>query len=343
MEEINPMKRSLLLIILSLLIIIPFDSYAQVGLKKVAQSTMNFQLVSISPRASAMGEAFITIGRGAECIFFNPAGIVETESKYDLKLYLTQWIADIDYMAGAIAWNLGKYGSLGLSALSVDYGTINGTSLLYDGEEFLYPAGYKDLGDVTNVSAYSVGLTYGKAISTRFLIGGNVRLVGQNLGQNDLGSGLIDNNATKLVFDAGVKYYTGLRSFRFGMAIRNFSSNIRRERIYEQLPVLFIMGAAIDIFEVLAPHRDRNSALTVAADFIHPNNYSERMNLGLEYLFLGKIALRGGYQTNRDVASWSAGLGMISNISGKTVIFDYSYSNFDVFDGVNRLSVGFAF
>ncbi len=31
---------------------------AQVGLKKVAQSTMNFLQVGVAPRASAMGEAY---------------------------------------------------------------------------------------------------------------------------------------------------------------------------------------------------------------------------------------------------------------------------------------------
>jgi len=336
------MKRSLNLIIIGL-IIIPLGSSAQVGLKKVAQSTMAFQLVSISPRASAMGEALVTIGSGAESIFFNPAGIVGMDSKYELRFYLTQWIADINYIAGAAAWNFGKYGSLGLSALSVDYGTIHGTALLDDGEEFLYPEGYKDLGQVKNVGAYSIGLTYGRAISTQFLIGGNMRLAGQNLGQNVLESGKVNNNAYRLVFDAGVKYYTGLRSFCFGMAIRNFSSNVRRERIYEQLPLLFTMGAALDLFEVIKPSRDRSSALTAAVDFLHPNNYSERINLGLEYLVLGTFALRAGYQTNRDVASWSAGIGVNSSISGYKVVFDYSYSNFDVFDGVNRLSIGFAF
>lgn len=316
---------------------------AQVGLKKVAQSTMNFQLVSVSPRASALGEAFITLGTGAESIFFNPAGIVESENRLDAKLYMTHWIADIDYLAGALSWNLGTFGSVGLSALSVDYGTIYGTSLVSSDEKVNYPAGYRDLGAVSNVGAYSVGVSYGKAISTQFFIGGNVRLAGQNLGQSYLESGRKDNNATKLVFDAGVKYYTGLRSFRFGMAIRNFSSNIKRERIYEQLPLIFIMGAAIDLFEMVSTVPERNSSLTLAVDFLHPNNYSERMNIGLEYLAFGRLALRAGYQTNQDVASWSAGLGVNATLAGRTVTFDYSYSNFEIFDGVNRLSVGFNF
>jgi len=329
-------------IIFTLLVFITIAN-AQVGLKKVGQSTMNFQLVSISPRGSAMGEAMSSLGKGAESIFFNPAGIVESEGTFDAKFYITNWIADINYMAGAIAWNLGSYGTLGISALNVDYGVIHGTSLLAPGEEDLYPGGYKDLGNLNNVGAYSFGLSYGKAVSTQFSIGGNIRLAGQNLGQSYLTSGKVDNNATKLVLDAGVKYYTGLRSFQFGMAIRNFSSNIKRERIYEQLPVLFSMGMAVDLFELISPESTKYSDLLFAVDFTHPNNYSERMNVGMEYLFMNTIAVRGGYQFNQDVASWSMGFGLNGNIAGKSMIFDYSYSAFDVFDGVNRFAIGLEF
>ena len=318
-------------------------AHAQVGLKKVGQSTMNFQLVSVSPRGSAMGEAMSTLGKGAESIFFNPAGIVESNGTYDAKFYITNWIADINYMAGAITWNMGTFGTLGFSALNVDYGTIYGTSLLGPGEEDLYPGGYKDLGELSNVGAYSFGLSYGKAISTQFMIGGNLRIAGQNLGESYLESGKVDNNATKLVMDAGVKYYTGLRSFQFGMAIRNFSSNIKRERIYEQLPLIFVMGGAVDLFELVSPESTENSDLLLAIDFTHPNNFAERMNLGMEYTLMDRVAVRGGYQFNRDVASWSMGFGLNGNLAGKTVDFDYSYSAFDVFDGVNRFAIGLKF
>ncbi|MBN2602371.1 MAG: hypothetical protein JXR87_10290, partial [Candidatus Marinimicrobia bacterium] len=175
-----------------------------------------------------------------------------------------------------------------------------------------------------------------------FLIGGTVRLAGQNLGQNIIYSNFRNNDAAKIVFDAGVKYKTGLRSFQFGMAIRNFSSNVKRERIYEQMPLLFIMGTTIDVFELVAV-QSQKSQLNFAIDFLHPNNYSERINMGLEYSMMKKIALRCGYQTNRDVASWSIGFGINTLISGKNIVFDYSYSNFDIFDGINRLSVGFNF
>lgn len=317
--------------------------HAQVGLKKVAQSTMNFLLVSISPHASALGEAYCALGTGAESILFNPAGISEAPSRFELQMYNTSWIGDIDYLGGSFVWNLKQYGALGLSLLSVDYGTIYGTSLLSEAEKDLYPLGYKDLGPVKNVGAFSGGVTYGRAVSTQFLIGGNMRLVSQNLGQSQLAGGWKNNTAVKLAFDAGVKYRTGFHSFRFGMAIRNFSSNIKREEVDEQLPLLFSMGAALDLLDIFAAHHSPDHTLTVAIDFLHLNNYSERVNLGLEYCLFNRIALRGGYQTNQDLASWSAGIGVHANLGQLPIKLDYSYSNFEIFDGVNRLAFGIAF
>lgn len=317
------------------------NSFAQVGLNKLAQSTMDFQSVSISPKASALGDAFMAVGTGAESIFYNPAGIVETDKTFDVVIDYTQWIADINYLAGAAAWNLGNYGSVGISLLSVNYGTFNGTSLDPSVGSQL---GYIDNGTFADVSAYSFGVSYGKAISTQFAVGGNIRIAGQNLGTNQFADGTsTKNNATKLVFDLGVKYNTEFNDFRFGMAIRNFSSNIIREEIYEQLPLTFTVGGAIDLLNFINPTHPKEDALTFAVDFVHSNNFSERFNVGLEYKFLGMLAVRGGYQTNRDIMSWSGGIGFNSSIAGNDVEVNYSFSKMDIFKNVNRFSVEFAF
>jgi hypothetical protein len=329
---------------LIVLLLIAAQTQAQVGLNKIAQSTMNFQQVGLSAKASALGDAFCAVGRGAEAIFYNPAGVAEAGHRLDLKFFATQWIADINYMAGAMTCDLGRYGSVGLGFLSVDYGDIYTTALLDASESALYPEGYKDTGVAGNVGAWSIGLTYGRAISTQFLIAGTARLAGQNLGATLLSGGVLqENKATKLVFDAGVKYYTGLRSFRFGMAIRNFSSNIKREEINEQLPLTFTMGAALDLLDLFPAHRPNNQELTLAIDFVHPNNFSERVNVGLECLFMKRMALRAGYQGNQDLASWSAGFGLHTPLGQSDLLIDYSYSWFDIFDAVNRFSLGMAF
>jgi len=197
-----------------------FNGYSQVGLNKLAQSTMDFQLVSISPKASAMGEAYFAVGEGAESIFYNPAGLAKWKINSMWYWITQQWIADINYIGGAASWNLQNFGVVGVSLLSVSYGTIYGTSLDPNAGSQL---GYIDNGTLSNVGAYSFGLSYAKAISEEFSIGGNIRIAGQNLGSNTFVDGTTTkNDASKLVFDAGVMYYTGYKGFRFGMAIRNF-------------------------------------------------------------------------------------------------------------------------
>ncbi len=313
--------------------------YAQVDLKKTAQSTMNFLLVGTSPKASAMGEAFTSVGTGTESIFYNPAGLAIMENQFDISINYTMWIADIKYLGGGIAFNTGLYGTFGLHLITVDYGVINGTSLLANDID---PLGYIDNGPLSNVGAYVIGLTYAKAISNQFSIGGNIKFAGQNLGRNVYSDGTEkENDAVKLAFDAGVRYNTGYKGFVFGMYIRNFSSNIKRELIDEQLPLIFSLGASINAMEIL--NFDPSSSLILSIDFLHQNNYSERVNIGMEYKFLNMIALRGGYQTNRDLASWSGGIGLNTTFIGYDVEVGYSYSRFELFDSVNRLSLSFAF
>lgn len=336
------MKTNKFYLTLLMIFIIVMNINAQVGLNKLAQSTMNFLLVSVSPKASAMGEAFYAVGNSSEAIFYNPAGIANTNNTFDISLNYTQWIADIKYLAGTATYNLDNYGTVGFHVLTVDYGEIIGTSLIDPSQQALYPDGYIDNGKLSNVGAYSVGLSYAKKISTQFSIGGNIRIAGQNLGENNFYNGTTKkNNAAKLVFDAGVLYNTGYKDFRFGMAIRNFSSNIKREEIDEQLPLVFTLGTAIDLWKFV-DEKNSNQQLTLAVDFAHFNNYSERVNLGLEYKFMNMISLRAGYQTNRDIASWSAGIGLNTEIAGNLVEINYSYSYIKIFNNVNRISLNFA-
>ena len=67
------MMRTKNLLICLFLLLFAVNIHSQIGLNKLAQSTMNFLLVSTSPKASAMGEAFFAAGSGAEGIFYNPS------------------------------------------------------------------------------------------------------------------------------------------------------------------------------------------------------------------------------------------------------------------------------
>jgi len=315
---------------------------AQVGMKKVGQSTMNFLQVGVIPGASAMGEAYTAIGTGCESIFFNPAGLPEMDSRFAAIMSTTQWFADINYMVGALAWNLGNIGTVGLSLLSVDYGDIIWTGLAESPSDIL---GYREYGMVDNVGAYAFGASYGRRITNQFSIGGNVRYVGQQLGEskfwvNDTTSTLKKNSESQVAFDMGIKFYPGLKSFRLAMSIRNFGPSIKYEEITATLPLTFAVGVAMDMMDLIVPDHSRDNSLLLSADFIHPNNYTERVNVGLEYKLIRMLSLRCGYQSNTDLAGFSAGIGVtLPSVGGRNLEVGYSYSEFNIFDGVNRFSL----
>jgi len=332
------MKKIVLLIMLFTIHFLTIPGIGQVNLKKLGQNTMGFLEVAVSPKAVAMGNAYTALSNDVVSMFYNPAGLAEIESGYNAFASYTGWIADINYSAGAIAKSFGKLGTFAISALMVDYGEIQGAQLLSQAD----PRGYELTGNV-DVGSYAFGLGYARRISDQFSLGGLIQLAGQNLGQSQLTYGTVDNKVNTFVLNFGIKYFPVTNSsFRFAMAIRNFSSNIKYEEVSVQLPMVFMVGAAWDVVELFSTDQ-RNHSFIISSEFLHPNDYTERVNIGGEYSLGGLIALRAGYEFNRDLTGLSAGIGFGPVISGKKLEINYSYSDFDVFDAVNRFSLIFSF
>jgi hypothetical protein len=311
------------------------------NVKLTGQSSMTFLQVGVSPKAAALGDAYTAMSQGVESVFFNPAGLTEMNTTYQAFVSSTQWFADIKYLAGAVAYNSGDYGAFALSFIVVDYGTIKGTSLVPSTST---DKNYTLTGDVKNVGAYSFGLTYVKAVSTKFAIGGTVKYVGQQLGQlTDANGNTSDNNANKWAFDMGVKYFPGIESLRLGMSIRNFSTFVQYQSFESPLPLAFSVGLGMNLMDLINKDISKDHALVLSSEFVHPNDYTDRVNTGLEYTFMNMVSIRGGYETNHDILSWSGGIGLGTTLAGTRIDVDYSYSHTEYFDGVNRfaLNVGF--
>ena len=228
------------------------------SIKQTGQASMTFLQVGVSPKAAGLGDAYTALSQGVESVFFNPAGLTEMNSQFGAFVSSTQWFADIKYLAGAVGYNSGDYGAFALSFIIVDYGTIKGYALV---PEASTGKNYQSLGDLQNVGAYSFGLTYVKAVSTKFSIGGTVKYVGQNLGQlTDADYNAIsDNNAHKFAFDMGVKYFPGIESLRLGMSIRNFSTFVQYQNFESPLPVSFAVGLGMNLMDLI--NKDINGEL----------------------------------------------------------------------------------
>ena len=325
------------IVFIAIVVVIP----AQAALKKTGQAGFKFLQVDMSARSAGMGSAFTMMGNDANSMLHNPSGIAYFESDYDVYFTNTTWIADISYIGGGVLVNFGDIGAFGLNFVTADYGEIIGTRISSS------DAGFEEIGDIGgDVSAYMVGLVYAKQISAKFAMGGQIKYAVQDLASSQLvvDGPMEENHVSGIAYEFGTTFYPGLvESFRFGMSIKNFSEELQYEQEGFQLPLTFLIGFAVDLFDIVGDVDQEMHSLTLAMDAVHPRDYTERIHLGAEYWFMNMVALRSGYKFNYDEEGFSAGVGAKLNVSGLNLKLDYAYTDFGIFDNVNRITVGISF
>jgi len=78
----------------------------------------------------------------------------------------------------------------------------------------------------------------------------------------------------------------------------------------------------------------------VEVDAVHPIDYTERVNIGIEYGFKKIFFLRGGYKFNHDTEGLSLGIGFSIRLIGLMTKLSYSFNDAGSFYPVNRISIG---
>jgi hypothetical protein len=311
---------------------------------KLGQTTMQFLSVSVHPQAAATGDAVTARAMGSGSMFYNPAGMASMEEDVHLSLAQNNWISDIGYNQGAIAFQPGNgsYGVLGVTVMAVDYGAIDEVIRANNQKGFLKIGTYSP-------SAMAAGVGYARRLSDRFSVGGHVKYAKQALGEStirvegdpisgDATFNRRDNTETVLAADFGVIYRTGFRSLNFAMSVRNFSRELTYVEESVELPLNFQVGLSMDMVDVMPLNQNVHSFL-VSIDASHPRSYSERISVGGEYVFMNTVALRAGYISPADEQGINVGVGLQQNIGDVGFGFDYGYSAYGVFGNVHRLAI----
>jgi hypothetical protein len=312
---------------------------------KLGQTGMQFLSVSLDPRASALGNAVTAVELNSTAQLYNPASLAFMEPTADISIGQNQWITDIKYMYGTAAVRAGNIGTIGINVLSVDQGQVQQTVRSESSEK-----GYLDVG-IIEPSALAAGLSYARALTDRFAVGGNIRYVRQDLGSAWLSfgdpEGGVAPNQTQLekgtaVVDFGVLYRTGFRSLNFAVNVRNFAGEIQYAEQSVELPLNFRIGLSMDMID-FAPRYQETHSFMLSVDATHPRAYNEQVKVGGEYIFMNTLALRAGYTYPTDEESVNLGAGLRLPVGDSTFGFDYSYTNFGIFDTVHRLGVQLTF
>ncbi len=311
------------------------------ALEKLAQSGFQFLSVVSDGHAAALGSALTARDLRSSALFFNPAAMARMSTFFDVTASLNQWIGDIKHqtLSLAVKPGQGQYGVFGFSFQSVDYGEVEGTVVADNA------AGYLDT-EIIKPTALAIGIGYAKAITDRFSVGGQVRYVEQNLGESiipavltltDTVAGKTENRLTPTAFDFGTIYQTGLKGLAFGMSIRNFSKEIMYAKEGFEIPLVFTMGIAINVMNLL-PDMGLEQSAILSIDASHYRSHPEQVKVGLDYTFMRMLSIRGGYVSANDEEGFSYGVG----ISKLGFSFDYAYTPFGLFGSVNRMTVRFA-
>lgn len=305
---------------------------------KVAQSGMTWLNMPIGARAAGMGSAHVAVTNDAGSFFWNPAGYAFTNGT-SLFVNRMQWIADIDVSAGAVSHDFGRYGVVGVNMTGLDWGTFHGTIRSDAADQ-----GYEETGTFS-VSSFATGLSYSYRISRQFGVGVNMKYLYEDLGSTLVGNFDSPERASAkmslIAFDFGTIYYIGFRDLRIGVSLRNFSNEKAYRAETFPLPMTFRAGFAIDVFSIFK--ENLNHKLTLASDFIHSRDYTERLDTGIEYSFREAFFLRGGYKVNYDIESFTTGAGVVVDAFGTKTKVDYAFLQIDFFEGVHMFSVDFGF
>jgi hypothetical protein len=310
-------------------------------------------LIPVGATGVAIGPSASVFLKGADAIYYNPAGLSRMTDGVEAMFSSMTYIADINVTYAAIGVNAGEFGSLGFAMKSLSFGSIPVTTV-----EF--PDG---TGEQYSPTYLTLGLTYSKLLTDRISVGVTGNLVSEKI---------LSMSATGLSFDVGIQYHNlGLQGLMIAVAVKNIGPNMtfdgsnayvkatadntnRGLEPYKTQMAGFEMPAMMEIGVAYTPQLDEKNQITIGGNFRNNNYMEDEYSLGAEYSWTKMFFLRGGYvfapQTDKDVTGangyiydWTVGAGLHYNFGGIGLSVDYAFRNVKYFDGNHVFTLGVTF
>lgn len=340
-DRMVAMKQTLLF---SLLLALAAPAQAQ---DKVGTTAAAFLGIGVGARATAMGGAQVAQAHGPSALYWNPSAITDMATN-GAEFSNSQWFIDTRHQHVALVLNAGNLGHFGVSVNALTYGDEFVTTI----EQ---PDGTGELWDALDLA---VGVSYAKALTDRFSVGGTVKFVRQQIWNESASGG---------AFDLGVTYDTRLRGIRIGMAMTNFGTDMRMSGTDLRQAIDIAPGEAgnndgnaanleVDawpmplIFRVgvsATPIQAGDQQLTVSVDGNAPSDAAQSANLGAEYGWREILFVRGGWRQAFGPAEdggWTAGFGLHYALNRRFGgYFDYVFQEYEPFGTQQMFTLGVTF
>jgi hypothetical protein len=296
------------------------------GGQRAGISTAQFLKIGVGGRATAMGDAFVAIANDVSALYWNPAGLSQF-SENQVMFSHNQWVVDINHDFVGAVYHLDDANTFGVSLTSLSMDEMKVTT------EYA-PFG---TGEYFGFSDFGLAVSYSRKMTEQFSFGGTVRYIEETLDVLKMRGVMID---------LGTYYWTGLGSTRFAVAVTNFGNDLapdgevvlvgnRTKSNWQSFspPTMFRIGFALE------PYEDEEHKFTTSIQLNHPNDNSENLSLGLEYVWNKMFFARGGYKVNVEEQNYSFGAGVNIPISIANVSVDYAFANFTRLGSAHRFSI----
>lgn len=332
-------KHALTFITISIVFGFSLEVLAQ---SKVGTTAGNFLQIGLGARAVSLGEAASANASDLSGVYWNPS-LAAQNSGHQAYFSHVQWFADIDLNYGAAMLDFNEMGKFGIMFSSLNTDQMEVTTELF-------PEG---TGAVFTAQDLMIGLFYSRALTDRFNIGGAIKYIN---------STIWNMSASAIALDFGLTYKTPFEPLTLGMSLSNFGSEMKmagsdlairfdpdltvggnndgvpafqNTRSWD-LPVIFRVGLAYNVV-----HTDEHSLLLLG-DVLYPSSQENLINTGIEYGFLGRYFIRGGYRQLL-IDDAEGGLTLGAGVNVYNIIVDYAYSDRGNLDYVQYFSVGIKF
>lgn len=299
--------------------------------------------IPVGARGAAMAGSVVGDVGGAEGIFWNPAGVCNTEGTEALLSY-SGYIADMTVSYVGVVSKM-SFGTIGVSAKILSLGDLVVTT----------EQDWNGTGEVYSMNIPVLGLTYSNNLTDRVRFGTSLLYISEQI---------LETSARGVAFDFGFQYEPGWRSLKLGMVMKNYGPRLKYsgadlERSVGvpgddpeaanrtlaltsadfELPSSFQIGGSYNL--------DMGENGKVAFGFVfQSNNFSEdEYRLGAEYSLSEAIYVRGGYVIcDQDEYLYGPSLGIGANFSLGRARASIEYSHMFVenyFDDIPELALKF--
>jgi hypothetical protein len=333
-----------------ILIVIIFHAAGYAGdFSKVGTAAAQFLKIGVGARAAALGGSFTAIANDVSTIYWNPAGITNING-FSLAVSHNEWFADISHDFAGLVYPLNSSDILALHVVALNTGEQEVTTVTQ-------PEG---TGIYYDVSDLAIGLSYARVLTDRFSVGITVKYIQETL---------YNESANTFAIDLGTYLRTGFHDLIIAMNMSNFGGNMQLEgrdlititdlnnqvsgnynpdaRLKTEpwpLPLTFRVGVAMNFVGGDDPIvESTQNRFTIAVDGVHPNDNTEKMNIGGEYAWNETVFARVGYKINYYLEKWTFGVGLRMNVINQQVGFDYALVDFNDLGKVSQFSLELKF